>query len=147
MSDMARFSLSIPCCTRQFWLPHDGNRSDADIGPNVYVNVMLMSRRQLRSRFPATRDVRTALVEQPVSNIDRQWITAAVSDRAGNAAAPAARWRKLSAAKFRHERAPKGQHRSACIFKVVDEGSMPADSMRLPEVGFRYLRHGSSVSS
>ena len=58
---------------------------------------------------------------QRLSN--RQWITPAVRDGGGNVAA----------------RRPDGG--------MVDEGSMPADSMRLPEVGFQYLRHGSSVSS
>jgi hypothetical protein len=69
---------------------------------------MLMSHLRLRSKFP-----QRAMSGQRLSN--RQWITSAVRDRAGNVAA--------------------------------DEGSMPADSMRLPEVGFRYLRLGSSVSS
>jgi hypothetical protein len=70
-----------------------------NIGPNVYVNVTLMSHPQLQSRFPATRDVRTALVEPAMDN-------PAVHDRGGNVAA---------------RRQDGG---------MVDEGSMPADSMR-----------------
>jgi hypothetical protein len=73
---------------------------------------MLMSQRQLRSRFPGTRGVRTALVEQQVSSIDRQWITLAVRDSRQRDRARG-QMEELSAAKFRHERAPEGQHRSA----------------------------------
>jgi hypothetical protein len=75
----------------------------------------VMSQRHCDRGFPATRDIRTAICRTAISNIDRQRITAAMRDRAGNAGAPAAtRCKELSAAKFRHARAPKGfKHRSA----------------------------------
>src|SRR6266702_2111739 len=51
ISDMPWFSVSITACTPQFWPRHDGNRTDADVDPNV-----------LRQCYP--------IIDQPVCDQD-----------------------------------------------------------------------------
>src|SRR5216117_130513 len=37
---MAWSSISIVACIPQFWPRHDSNRTDADVDPNIYADVM-----------------------------------------------------------------------------------------------------------